>query len=225
MQAGVTATFGVPRGLELAQASAVLCAAWIAVGLWAPLVATAAGAVFLLYLLGRELGEQRALSPPNAVTLLRLLLTVVLAALGARERGPELALLVFAIFALDGLDGWLARRLGLASSFGARFDMECDALLVLTCSLCLFSSGRLPAFILVPGLLRYLYVLGCALIPGEAREAPRSRVGRHAFALMALSFAASFWPLPHHEWLALFATTLIACSFGRSFAYSLRSVA
>ena len=29
--------------------------------------------------------------------------------------------------ALDGLDGWLARRTGMTSEFGARFDMETDA--------------------------------------------------------------------------------------------------
>ena len=44
---------------------------------------------------------------------------------GARSPAPPLLL------ALDGLDGWAARRQGLVSAFGARFDMEVDALLIL----------------------------------------------------------------------------------------------
>ena len=35
------------------------------------------------------------------------------------------------LLALDGLDGWVARRQGLVSAFGARFDLEIDALLIL----------------------------------------------------------------------------------------------
>ena len=35
---------------------------------------------------------------------------------------------------LDGVDGWLARRSGMESAFGARFDMETDAALILVLS-------------------------------------------------------------------------------------------
>src|SRR5688572_9648329 len=67
----------------------------------------------------------------NAATTLRLLLTFSL--LIAYERLPQvgLALGALSILALDAIDGWLARRLGEASEFGARYDLEADALLVL----------------------------------------------------------------------------------------------
>jgi phosphatidylglycerophosphate synthase len=39
------------------------------------------------------------------------------------------------LLALDGLDGWLARRFGLASAYGARFDMEVDGFLILVLAL------------------------------------------------------------------------------------------
>ena len=45
--------------------------------------------------------------------------------------GWSLAGLIAAALGLDALDGWLARRLGLVSAFGARFDVEIDALLLL----------------------------------------------------------------------------------------------
>src|SRR5256885_6556405 len=94
----------------------------------------------------------------NFVTLVRLALVVLLAVLGARKPGPVEAMLVLAGFTLDRIDRWLARRAGLASAFGARLDIECDALLVLICALVLYLHARVPAFILVPGLLRYAYV-------------------------------------------------------------------
>ena len=36
-----------------------------------------------------------------------------------------------AVVALDGVDGWIARRIGRTTVFGARFDMEVDAALML----------------------------------------------------------------------------------------------
>jgi phosphatidylglycerophosphate synthase len=150
-------------------------------------------------------------------------LIVGLSALGRAAPGPQAALLVATIFVLDGVDGLLARRTGQASAFGAQFDMECDALLVLTCSLVLYLHQRLPAFILLPGVLRYLYVLALALLP-RGHEAPRSRIGRYAFSAMLISFIASLWPFePWHRPLAFGATLLIVLSFARSGLLSRRS--
>lgn len=66
---------------------------------------------------------------------------------------------------LDGVDGWLARRRRIASAFGARFDMEADALLVLGLSLAVLASGRAGPWVLVAGALRYAFVAGGALWP------------------------------------------------------------
>jgi hypothetical protein len=71
--------------------------------------------------------------------------------------------------------------------------------------------------------LRYLYVLARGLLPEGSPEAPRSRIGRYVFGATVLSFAASFWPVVHHELLALLATGLVVWSFSRSFAYSWRA--
>lgn len=64
--------------------------------------------------------------PPNLVSHARLALALALAAVGGR--GPSvLALgLAAACIALDPLDGWLARRLGQETAFGALFDVAVD---------------------------------------------------------------------------------------------------
>ena len=43
---------------------------------------------------------------------------------------------------LDGTDGRVARRTGTTSAFGARFDMELDAFLLLALSVLVWQSGR-----------------------------------------------------------------------------------
>jgi multidrug efflux pump subunit AcrA (membrane-fusion protein) len=50
---------------------------------------------------------------------------------------------------LDGVDGWLARRHEIASRFGARFDMEVDALLILALSV-LAGCGEKNAYVPPP---------------------------------------------------------------------------
>lgn len=64
---------------------------------------------------------------------------------------------------LDGVDGRLARARGLVSDFGARFDIETDAALVLILSLSVPLLGISGWWVILIGLMRYLYV-GCALI-------------------------------------------------------------
>ena len=56
---------------------------------------------------------------------------------------------------LDGIDGWLARRTGMASDFGARFDMETDAALIMVLALLAWQFGKAGVWVLASGLLRY----------------------------------------------------------------------
>lgn len=157
----------------------------------------------------------------NRITALRLGLIASLAWLPAPP-GPASALLALGVFALDGCDGWLARRGGEASLWGAHFDMESDALFVLLCTLLLYQSGRLGAFILVPGALRYLYALVVLFAPGAGGEAPPSRVPRYAYSLFVIGLMASLWPVPGHGLVAQLAALAVVASFGRSMYYSFR---
>jgi phosphatidylglycerophosphate synthase len=214
-----------------AHASAMLVGSACALALGEPTVAAATGAcslcAFALGVRGRWTPSGR-FGAANAVTLSRLVLTLLLAALGRQGAGPREALLLLLVFGLDSLDGWLARTRGDRSEFGETFDMESDALLVMTAGLVLHDGGRLGAFILVPGLLRYGYVLavwGLSRARGRPlREMPRMRWASQIFGLMAVALATSLWPIePVHEPLAVLASGLIALSFARSLYWSLSS--
>jgi phosphatidylglycerophosphate synthase len=77
--------------------------------------------------------------------------------------------------ALDGLDGRLARRLGQTSTFGARFDMETDAATMLGLSLLVWLCGQAGAWVLLAGLMRYIFVVGGWLWPALGAPLPPRR--------------------------------------------------
>lgn len=163
----------------------------------------------------------RGFGAANAVTLLRLALILALCLVLHRASGAVLGALVFVIFALDGLDGWLARRRELSSPFGAHFDMETDAFLVLAVGLELWLGESFGVWVLFSGSLRYLYVLCLDLLPSARGDMPRSRLGRLAFVALMTGLGLSFLlPRPYGAVAAAFGTALVACSFARAFVWS-----
>lgn len=99
----------------------------------------------------------------NQATLLRsglvcLIGSTLLANGQALDVGWHLTGLIAVALALDAVDGFLARRFNLASAFGARFDMEIDALLLLILSLLVWQTGKAGAWVLAIGLIRYAFV-------------------------------------------------------------------
>jgi phosphatidylglycerophosphate synthase len=66
---------------------------------------------------------------------------------------------------LDGVDGWVARRTGTGSAFGSRFDMETDAALILVLAILVWLYGKAGPWVLLSGLLRYLFVAAGWLWP------------------------------------------------------------
>jgi phosphatidylglycerophosphate synthase len=81
----------------------------------------------------------------------------------------------FVATALDGVDGWLARRSRMASTFGARFDMEIDAVLVMALATLGWQHEKAGWWILFAGLLRYLFVSAGWVWPWLRRPLPPSR--------------------------------------------------
>ncbi len=98
----------------------------------------------------------------NAATSVRAALTaVVCGCIGEAHSSAVAAGAVVAgavATALDGVDGWLARRTNMASVFGARFDTEVDALLILALSILTWRHGKAGAWVLASGLLRYVFL-------------------------------------------------------------------
>jgi phosphatidylglycerophosphate synthase len=116
----------------------------------------------------------------NQVTLLRAgLVCLASGALLAGGSSPasewSLAALVAGALSLDAADGWLARRFRLASDFGARFDLEIDAWLILVLALLVWQSGRVGPWVLAIGLMRYAFVLASWPLPALRGRLPPSR--------------------------------------------------
>lgn len=162
----------------------------------------------------------------NTLTLTRLTATCLLAGFAAEavagravdERAMwMLFTLAVAALALDGLDGFAARRLGLSSAFGARFDMEVDAFLILVLSVMAFALNKAGAWVLLSGLLRYAYVAAGALWPMFARPPSPALRRKVIAAIQGCTLAALLIPVvqpPMSAIAAAGALLLLTFSFG-----------
>lgn len=162
----------------------------------------------------------------NRVTLVRM---ATVAALGAGVGEPVLAaggppaaawaVVVAATVAalLDAVDGALARRSGLASAFGARFDMETDAAFTLVLAALVHHAGQAGAWVLAAGLLRYAFVAAAAAWPWLAAPLAPSR-RRQAVCVVTITVLivalGPVVPPPLASTLAAAATALLVLSFG-----------
>ena len=110
--------------------------------------------------------------PANHVTMFRAMLVALIVSLIGEPEVPRVAATATAvavlIAVLDGVDGWLARRSRMASAFGARFDVETDALFVMTMSILVWQHGKAGVWVLLGG-MRYLFVLAGWCLPWMAR--------------------------------------------------------
>ena len=111
--------------------------------------------------------------PANVTTTLRaLLVAMVVGFIGesASSHFAEETILIASIAAaLDGVDGWLARRTAMASAFGARFDVEIDALLIQALAVLAWQHDKAGVWVLASGLLRYAFVGIGRLLPWMRR--------------------------------------------------------
>lgn len=127
-------------------------------------------AALVLTFLPRELPEP-GLGAANRVTLARAALTLPLAASVLHPSALDTPARWWivgtgaVIMALDGLDGWIARRTATRTDFGGRFDMETDAFLMLVLSTLVWAEGRAGVWVLLIGGMRYLFFAAGRLVP------------------------------------------------------------
>jgi phosphatidylglycerophosphate synthase len=169
------------------------------------------------------------LGAANLVTLGRTAITAVLLALVPEPAaaGPAAVAVGLAAIAivLDGVDGWLARRDGTASAFGARFDMEIDALLMLVLAGLVWRHGQAPAWVLGAGLLRYAFVAAGRPWPWLRRALSPSRRRQAACVVPLVGLTAALAPFiapPASTVLAAVATGVVAWSFAVDVAWLAR---
>ncbi len=115
----------------------------------------------------------------NQATTARAALAALVAALIGETPHAGLAVAIvaatLAFIALDGLDGWLARQSRVASAFGARFDMEIDALLILALAILVWSYGKAGGWIVLAGVMRYAFAAAGRALAWMDRPLPPSR--------------------------------------------------
>jgi phosphatidylglycerophosphate synthase len=220
--AAVALTLGAAVG-----AAALLDALWLGIGglAWRTALLGMVGGTLLAWLAARHL-RAPAFGAANGVTLARGALTVMLLALlGAPAAEWWLVGLATLAAALDGVDGALARRRGQSSEFGARFDLETDALLILVLAALVWQHGKAGAWVLLAGLLRYLFVAASRVLPWLGRALPPSRRRQTVCVVQIVSLIGALVPvvaLPTSAALALAGLVVLIWSFAVDVAYLAR---
>ena len=172
----------------------------------------------------------------NRITLVRAGVACLIASraldpspLGAAQQWV-LVTLAGAALLLDGTDGWAARRQGLASAFGARFDMEIDAFAIAVLSMLAVRTASVACWVLAIGAMRYLYVGAGRVFPVLRRPPPPCAFAdrcRKAIAVaQSLALLGSLVPATPRSWAAAgcaLALSLLVYSFAADIVMQLSS--
>lgn len=192
------------------------------------LVTTAAALIlaliYALVLLGLPAHAHAAFGYANGVTAARAAMVSYVGAvvLFADGFGLDLRLnwtivaVVAVALALDGVDGYLARRFRQESVLGARFDMEVDALLIMILSLAVWFLDKAGPWVLLIGLMRYGFVAAQRLEPRLAGELAPSFRRKAVCVLQGVALCLIVAPVvsvPLSSWIAAAALAGLTYSF------------
>lgn len=163
-----TRTFHLPLAVDLAWGAGLtaLLVAGAGVGFKLPVSFYIAAAllylavalpVFCFWPSGRDFGWA------NRATLVRAVMVVLLVGMAPFIAGLGNWLWLYGSLCLlalilDGVDGAIARATGSTTDFGARFDMELDALFILGLCVAVLALEKAGAWVLALGLMRYAFL-------------------------------------------------------------------
>jgi phosphatidylglycerophosphate synthase len=186
----------------------------IATGVFAAMMATVGATI------GRGHPFPR-FGPANYVTMSRAMVVALVAGLISHPGTTIVLWFVVCVTALaavlDGFDGWFARRSGMASVFGARFDTEIDAALIMVLSVLAWQYGKAGSWVLLSGLLRYLFVAAGWMFPwlrGSLSPTWRGKTIAITQLVVLICAVAPIIPV----WLSSSAAALALAALGWSFA-------
>jgi len=167
----------------------------------------------------------------NRVTLLRAALALPVGALAlfpvALDAAGAWWVIVLSTVAmvLDGVDGRIARKTGTESSFGARFDMELDAALILALCVLVWASGKVGAWVLAIGAMRYVFVAAGWFVPalnGALPESFRRKVVCVVQGVVLLVALGPIIPIPVAVFVSAFGLVALIYSFAVDVVWLLR---
>ena len=156
----------------------------------------------------------------NHVTTARAVFVALVAGAIGEDTAPivagSVAAAAMAVTIMDGADGRLARRQRMSSAFGARYDMEVDALLILVLSVLAFTHDKAGAWVIVSGVIRYVFVAAGWTWPWMARPLIPSRRRQAACVIQIVALIVVVEPMvmrPISELVAAFALGMLSASF------------
>jgi phosphatidylglycerophosphate synthase len=173
----------------------------------------------------------RRLGLANAITLARAAgVSVLGAALLTPNAGSGAGwapvVLATVVLALDGLDGWAARRSGLVSRFGARFDVEVDTAFALVLALLVWQSGAVGPWVIALGPFRPAFLLAGWLWPPLAAPLPDALWRKSVCVLQIAALIAMISPATPPDlvpFVALAVLAMLAASFARDVRWLARA--
>ncbi|SMN17085.1 CDP-diacylglycerol--glycerol-3-phosphate 3-phosphatidyltransferase [uncultured Candidatus Thioglobus sp.] len=112
-------------------------------------------------------------SVPNALSILRIILTVPVVMTLLNHQYFLAMVLFFIAGVTDALDGWIAKRYSFQTRLGSILDPVADKLLLVSSFLTLYVIGLLPAWLLILIFLRDVMIVsgtvGCFIGTGAAK--------------------------------------------------------
>ena len=164
----------------------------------------------------------RAPGPADLVTFARAVLACLVAALVTEALvahrptpGTVVPVAVVALV-LDSVDGRVARLTGTSSAFGARFDGEADAFLILVLSVVVARTAG--GWVLAAGLVRYVFAMAGWVLPWMRARLPFRywrKVVTAALGTVLVAAASGLLPPGLSLAVLLVGMVLLAESFGR----------
>ena len=143
------------------------------------------------------------LGPANGITFTRAAVVAAMAGLMATPTlavGPgalawSLVAMAGLVLLLDGIDGWAARRSGLASRFGARLDVETDVAFALVMAGLAISAEKVGFWFLALGLLRPMFLFAAHFFRCLRADLPHSQRRRMVAGLQMGAQVAILAPI------------------------------
>jgi len=122
---------------------------------------------------------------------------------------------------LDGVDGMVARRTHTNTTFGARFDMELDAFLMLALSILVWQTGKVGPWVIGIGAFRYVFVVAGWLWSPLTLELPPSQRRKTVCVVESIALLVCLGPvIPTNIAVGVAAGALLLLTY--SFAIDVR---
>lgn len=150
----------------------------------------------------------------NQVTLIRFTLLLFTLAMQSVLHGYLFVALIVVVIIADGIDGYLARKYNQSTVFGEVFDMEVDAFLALSIAYLVWLEHHEVWWVLIAGLLRYVFALFYRLIGWHQRKRPAMPESKIFAVLFFLALLTPFMmPWRISVWIVAGGCALVAFSF------------